>query len=158
MPNCCPPPPTTWITILQALLTPAIGIAAAIVAFLVMRIQQRQHRLALFDRRMKVFDYTMELISTIVTKTQVEIDELMKFIRETRDHKLLFGPEVEKYIDDLYKQGAELNNINFVANNPTPHNPQQVDHDRRTEILHWFVQQQRLAMSVFQKYMGFREP
>jgi len=72
--------------------------------------------------------------------------------------KLFFGPEVEKYLDQIYKKGAELHNINFTHNNPNPNNPRQTDYGRKTEILHWFVEQQKLVTSVFHKYLDFTKP
>jgi len=165
---------TDWLRIagvLQALLTPVVAFATVVLGVVTVRIQRSQaqiaerqaetareqaetnrlqYRLAIFDKRMGVFNATMGLLGAVVGKAKVELDQLFTFIRETRDDVFLFGPEIDQYIDEIYKKGVELNTADFVG--------RQEDIARRTELLKWFVEQTREAKAKFLKYLDFQEP
>ncbi len=133
------------------------GVATVVVAALAVLIQRQlaktnrlQLRLALFKRRMKVFDSTMNFVAAIGREAKVDLNQLFDLIRETREHDLLFGPEVGEYITALYKSGNELRARALVGG--------QEDIERRTELLHWFGEQTRQGTKIFLKYLDFREP
>jgi len=103
------------------------GIATPIIAFWIGRITSRiqqqqvrtqtqqaetqhlQYRFVLMERRMRVFDATMEFIVFVLQKANMEeLEPLFKFNRDTREHHLLFGSEIGAFIDQLYKEGARL--------------------------------------------------
>lgn len=136
------------VKVLSALLTPAIAIVTAYIAWQQHVINRRQHRLALFEKRMIVFNSTMNLIAGVLQKNDVDLDQLFKMIRETRDHELLFGSEIGEYITDVYKKGLALNTINFVHG----------DAGKRFELLKWFSEQSAEATKLFKRCMDFREP
>ena len=142
---------------LQALLTPAIGIATVVVAVIASRIQRqqaetnrRQYRLALFEKRMKVFEATQTLIATIIRDATIDLNQLFQFLRETRDASFLFGPEIVEYMDDLYRRGTELRARELVN--------RQEDIERRTELPDNFARESARAAERFMKYVDFREP
>ncbi len=93
----------------------------------------------------------MELIIGVVRTNKAELNDLYKLIRETREHKLLFGSEIGEYIDQIYHKGVDLELIEATRDNPKPE-----DFAKRTELVEWFVQQSRLAPSLFLKYLDFR--
>ena len=84
--------------VLQALLTPAIGIATVLIGAIAIQIQRQQaatnrlqYRLALFERRMKVFDAKLEFIELVLRKARIETPEpLNNLTRDTREQGLLF--------------------------------------------------------------------
>ena len=80
------------------------------------------------------------------------MNDLYKLIRETREHKLLFGSEIGEYTDQIYNKGVDLELIEATRDNPKPE-----DFAKRTELVEWFVQQSRLAPSLFLKYLDFRQ-
>ena len=136
--------------ILAALLTPVIAIVATYIAYQQYQTNHRQHRLALFEKRMAVFNSTMNLIAFVLRAGRVELDQLFTLIRETRDHELLFGPEIGEFIDEVYRNGVELNTRDVVGG--------QESIARRTELLNWFGGQSAAATKKFLKYLDFREP
>jgi hypothetical protein len=97
------------VRVLAALLTPVIAIVTTYIAFQQFQTNRRQHRLALFEKRMAVFNSTMNLIASVVQAARAELDQLFRLIRETRDHELLFGPEIGEYINEVYRRGLALN-------------------------------------------------
>ncbi len=158
--------------VLQALLTPFIGIATIVLGVVTVVIQRRQAetarrqtdiaqqqaltnalqlRLAIFERRMKICDATMEVIAAVVREAEAELNDLFEFLRKTRDHEFLFGPEVGKYINDLYNKGVDLHTRRAL-------DARERKFDRETELLTWFAEQLKTARQVFLPYIDFRQP
>lgn len=150
----------TWdevATFLQALLTPAIGVATVAIGVIALRIHRQQaitnrlqFRLALFERRMKVFDATMDLIAAVLRDARVDLPRAFQFLRETREHELLFGPDVKEFIEELYHKAVDLHTIDATANPD--------DIPKTTEILNWFAGRSDAARRTFLRYIDFREP
>jgi hypothetical protein len=139
------------VRVLSALLTPTIGVITAYIAVQQYKTNRRQHRLALFEKRMKVFDSTMNFIAAVLRDANVELEQLFRLMRETREHELLFGPEIGQYInDELYKKGLELHTRRAVGG--------QENIERGTALSEWFSGQSRVATAKFLKYIDFREP
>jgi hypothetical protein len=154
--------------IVQALLTPVIAVWIFIISSRIQRQQARtqqqqaqtsllQHRLALMDRRMKIFNSTQEFIGLVMREAKVEkMETLFQLMRETREHHLLFGPEIGEYIQELYKKGARLHAIYKMAG--PEHIIRQEDIPEEFQINDWFTGQPRAAEQKFRKYIDFREP
>jgi late competence protein required for DNA uptake (superfamily II DNA/RNA helicase) len=136
------------VRVLAALLTPVIAIVTSYIAYQQYQTNRRQHRLALFDRRMAVFNSTMNLIAAVLQRAEVDLAQLFALLRETRDHELLFGPEIGEFINEVYKKGLDLNTRAAVAG-------QEV---RRVELVSWFQRQSDVAREKFLKYLDFRRP
>jgi hypothetical protein len=127
-------------------------ITALIVAYIAVAqffINRRQYRLALFERRMVVYNSTMNMIASVLQSTRPTTDQAIQYLRETRDHEFLFGPEVGTFIDKVYKKTIELEAHNAVGFEAAA---------RRTEVLKWFPGQMGEARKVFLRYLNFRKP
>ncbi len=159
-----------WIKvaqIVQGLLTPVIAILIGVITVRIQRQQARtqsqqagthrlQYRLALMDRRMRVFDATQEFIGIVLREARIERgDQLFQFLRDTREHHLLFGAEIGELIDELYKKGARLHAIDAARG------PQKItraeDIPIEAEIVEWFSGQTAVIRNKFLKYLDFRE-
>lgn len=141
------------VRVSNALLTPLIAAVAIYIAYQQYLVNHRQHRLALFEKRMKVFNSTMTMIATIVRATRVELNELFIFLQETREHEFLFGPEIGAYINGVYSKGVELHARDFGTTTG-----RQIDIEKSTELLTWFSGQSAIARNKFLKYVDFRKP
>jgi len=154
--------------ITQSLLTPVIAILIGVITLRIQRqlvnTQQQQaetsrlqHRLALMDRRMKVFAATQELIGIVFREARIEkLEPLFQFARDTREHHMLFGAEIGEYMDELYRKGLRLHTI-YAASGPQ-HVIRQQDIPVDLEIVEWFSRQTLVAKDKFLKYLDFREP
>ena len=148
--------------VLQALLTPVIGIATVVIGVIAIKIQRQhaetnrlQHRLALFERRMKVFDATQEFIVLVIRNSRIDtMKPLFALIRNTREHRMLFGPEIGKYIDELYAKGGRLHVIDAAGGGIIK--PEHIQEE--TEIQLWFSKQAAVAEEKFLKYIDFQKP
>lgn len=161
----------SWVKaaqIAQGFSTPVI---AALVAVITFRIQRRQantqeqqaktqhlqHRLALMDRRMKVFNAVVEFIGGVIKRgSMVSLEPLFTLAVETRESYALFGSEIGEYINELSDKGFNLNTIHAMRSPEGVMRPDDVA--PFTETLKWFAGQTRIAEQKFLKYIDFREP
>ena len=94
-----------WVRLLNALLTPLIAALAIYIAYQQYQINRRQYRLALFEKRMVVFNSIMNLIAAVAGEGKVERQKLFAMMRETRDHELLFGSEIGDFDQNGLQEG-----------------------------------------------------
>ena len=160
-----------WVKIaqiVQAILTPAIAVWIGIISSRIQRQQAKtqqqqatthhlQHRLALMDRRLKIFNVTQEFIALVLQEAKIEgVEPLYKLIRETRECSFLFGAEIGEFIEELYSKGNRLRSIWQMAG--PQHMIRVEDIDEETAINMWFSGQTKIAEQKFLKYIDFREP
>ena len=94
--------------ILSALLGPIIAAIVAYIAVQQYKLAKIKVRIALFDRRNKVFETVMGFLSGIVQKANVTNEELHKLLRESRESYILFKEDISVYINELYKKAIRL--------------------------------------------------
>jgi hypothetical protein len=138
-----------WISVARffsAATAPVVAVVVTYIAIAQFLLNRRQYRLALFEKRMAVFSSTMNMIASVVQSANPSLDECMKFIRDTRDHELLFGPEVGAFIDKVFGKAVLLE----------AHVTQTGAHKK--EIMDWFFKQSGEARKIFLKYLDFRKP
>jgi hypothetical protein len=134
------------VKIFSALLTPVIAIVAVYIAWQQHRTNRNQFRLALLQRRLKVFDAAGELIGIVLTRARVEMADLQKFLWETRESDFLFGSDIRNYLRELYGKAADVHVLG------TPE-----DAHRQGEVLKWFSGQGDQIKRVFGRYMTFKD-
>ncbi len=127
--------------------TPIIAVVATYIALEQYRINRRQYRLALFEKRYSIFNSTATFIAGILQTASVTIPECGQFLRNTRDHEFLFGPEIGAFINEVYKQGVALHT--YVSTNNGP---------KQVESEEWFSGQIENARALFKRYIDFRKP
>ena|SRR6266446_10572253 len=88
--------------------TPIIGIIATYIACAQYAINRRQYCLALFEKRLAVFNRVMSMMTSVLEMTEPKLAENIRFIRDTRDHELLFGKEIGALINEIYKKANAL--------------------------------------------------
>lgn len=135
---------------LSAILTPLIGGIVAYIAWQQFTVNRRQHRLALFEKRLAIYNFTMKMLATAMRSADPTHEEGFQFMRDTRDHEFLFGPEVTKFLNDIYSKAVKLH-AHQAENNPETAL-------QRTELMTWFEGQMGEARKVFLPYLDFRKP
>jgi predicted membrane protein len=160
-----------WVKVAQiasALLTPVIAVWIFIISSRIQRQQAKtqqqqartnhlQYRLALMERRMKVFNSTVEFIALVLQQARIEtLAPLLKLSWDTREHHLLFGAEIGEYISELYTKGLRLHTIHEMSGQRQIIRPDDVGVS--AEVVEWFSGQIRVAEQKFLKYLDFREP
>lgn len=93
---------------LSAALTPVIAIVAVYVAYQQWRTNKTRLTLELYDRRLAVFKAVKALYGEMATLGKATYAMVLKFRSDTAEAEFLFGNEIEKHLDDLYKKGIRL--------------------------------------------------
>lgn len=140
---------TGLVSLFSALLTPVIGAIALDIAYQQHITNKRQLRLALFERRLKVFDSTGELIGTVLSRGRVGNDDLIKFLRETKETEFLFGADIAAYLHELYGKASDVYSLEGATD--------EVPRKQRVATLLWFSGQMQEAKTKFGRYMAFPE-
>ena len=136
-------------TVLSGFLTLVIAGIAVYIAWQQHKTNRNQFRLALLERRLKVFNSTGELIGIAISRGKVENDDLMKFLFETRENEFLFGPDITAYLHELYSKASDVYSLEDAAD--------EEQRRQRKEVLKWFSGQGDEAKKKFGVYMAFRE-
>jgi hypothetical protein len=101
----------------------ALSVAAAI------WIYSRQLKLELFERRIAVYDATLELLAYVSGSGRPpERQRSNDFLRKTRNAEFLFEDDVTSILEDLYKKVEEYRSRHTVWDALPPGHP---DKDRR---------------------------
>lgn len=137
------------VRVLSASLVPLIGIVTTYIAWQQHKTNKNQFRLALFDRRLKVFDSTGELTAIVLRQGRVGADDLVKFLRETSESEFLFGSDIAAYLHELYEKASVVHALEDAVDAES--------RQKMREVLVWFSGQGDAMKTKFGKYMAFRE-
>jgi hypothetical protein len=130
-------------------MVPLIGVVTAYIAWQQHKTNKNQFRLALFERRLKVFNASAQLIVTVLRRARVETDDLVKFQQETRESDFLFGPDIASYLDFLYRKAVDVGGSEDAIDEETK--------NQRLAARKWFTGRTDELKEKFGKYMAFRE-
>ena len=84
------------------------GLAAFLVAWYQWLLARKKLRLALFERRSKVYDTTIHFVCQLVTSGEVDDSRLFQFNCATSDVESLFDQGVVEYISKIRKRAADM--------------------------------------------------
>ena len=89
------------------------GIAAAVLGLLVYGLTRNTDRWNKFDRRLAIFQATRSYLARVVLHGTTPSDTAtFEWWQEVTGYEFLFGADVQKLIDDTWKDGSNLDRIN----------------------------------------------
>ena len=91
-----------------ALLTPVIGVVTTIILVNQHRLEKRELRLQLFEKRYAVYLAAMEYITTTMREGKSTTAAQVSFLRDSRDRVFLFDKRIHQFLDDVWKQSVDL--------------------------------------------------
>ncbi len=91
-----------WIQVLQALLTPAIAIAVAVIGFLQWRTAHQKVILDLFNRRMAVYEKLGRSMRMMNISAKISDDSDRLFLEAQAEATFVFGRDVQEYFRELW--------------------------------------------------------
>lgn len=98
----------TWIPILQALLTPTIGVIAAYVAWQQYRLAKQKHDIEIFNRRMQVYKVTMVFFVKSEKTYSINEDDYYEWLSDVADAEFLFGKEILDFLSDIENTAGSI--------------------------------------------------
>jgi hypothetical protein len=144
------------VEVFSALLAPVTAIVVVYIAYQQYRLSKLNTRRELYDRRLKVFRSTMQFISSVVMAAAVDVQRQQRFLYETAEADFLFGPEVRKYIHEVYRKGNEfrLAEHKMSGSRAADNQAAQKAADDWERLTNWFAEQFDEARSLFKKYLS----
>jgi len=112
-------------------------------------ISRHQYRLALFERRMVVYNSAMNFMESVLKSTKPSFEQIFQYLSETQDHGFLFGPEVGTFVIEVYKKAVQLNEHNEMGSQAAR---------QKADVVNWFNAQMGEARKVFLRYLDFTKP
>ena len=138
-----------WVAqVISGITTPVIAGLAVVIALGQYRVNRLQHRLALFEKRMAIFNGTKILITAVFSSGECTLTNLHEFAASTRDSIFLFGPEIVKYLDVMYHKAVALSTKAKAPGEEALH----------TAVVGWFNDQFTVVETTFAPYLDFRNP
>ena len=146
------------IEILQALLTPVIALTTTYIAWQQWRTNRQKLNLEKYDRRLHVYSEVMKIFQITIRDARASPDDLLRFRTSVSEADFLFGSEIPKYIDEIYKRGINLWHWSRKYKDLTQETPDGYDHQRVVDEMHkeleWFSEQFEPAKKKFKKYLN----
>jgi hypothetical protein len=71
---------------------------------------KEEHRYGhdLYERRLAIYKAVIIFLSRAIREGELTLEMIARFYDETAECDFLFGPEIRKWIDELYSTGLEL--------------------------------------------------
>lgn len=95
------------IELLSALLTPVIAVTTTYIAVQQWRLEREKWRLAVYDKRFETYRTVVEFISLMCSAGDCTEEERIKFLQTGSRNYFLFEPDIQTYIDEIYKQSVK---------------------------------------------------
>jgi len=137
-----------------AFVTLVVGLIAIGISYKQYKTAKAKLKLDLFEKRYSVFESAWRFLSesTNVNNTAPFAPD---FTNMTPQAGFLFGPEVEKYLKDIWEKRAQLKAI-FVEQSSRSLTNEEIS--RKNELLNWFFEQASgEAKRVFSPWLEFSE-
>lgn len=139
------------IEISKGLLTPVIAIITTYIAWQQWKTNQQKLNLDLYERRLKIYEELIKILSIILRDADVSLEDLLKFRTSVSEADFLFGEDIPSYIDEIYKRGVNLRRYNKECRSDTPERKEY--NDKKHKELLWFIKQFEPAKEKFKMYL-----
>jgi hypothetical protein len=140
----------------------AAAFSSAVAAVASMFIALRQYKLSLLmgrervlDKRLDIYEAVKDFLTYTLSVDSVSDDSLQQLLRRTRWAYFLFGPEIQKYVHELYDQGRKWNAIDSRLKNQ-PVGKEREESLNQKDELRSYLEQQRLS-ELDQKFMKYMD-
>jgi hypothetical protein len=145
------------VELLKALLTPAIALLAAYIAWQQWQTNRTKLALDLYDRRVHIYEQVKRILSMVMRDARVSYEDLLAFRANTAQADFLFGPEIPKYIDEIYQRAVKLEYWTKEYRDYTQEKPAGYDHEKvvagKHAELEWLSGQFEPALKKFRPYL-----
>ncbi len=149
------------IQVLQALLTPTIAVITVFIAWQQWKTNELKLRLERYDRRLRVYQEVVKLLSEACGDGKALWDPLMKFRAATAEADFLFGPEIRQYLDEIFSRALKLRAASIEYRDYTQTPPPGYDHQKvvkeTSEQTTWLYEQFQVAKEKFKKYLDINK-
>jgi len=142
------------LQIVAGLLTPLIAIVALYIAVQQHNVQRDKLRFDLYEKRLAVFNATMNLLASVETHAVADAGAIYRFIADTANVRFLFGVEMEKYLESVGSAVRQRRKLHLrVVKEQKEGKTDTVNQEY--EALERLLGETERAKERFQPYLGF---
>jgi len=142
-----------YVKFSSAALTPILALLTAYIAFRQWRTNHLKLRHELYERRLSVYVAVMEFLAYVMQRASLNDEELRNFLKKTRESYFLFGKDIGKYLDELYKKAVDLQALSSELESLPVGEERSRKVLEKGEISKWFSRQFDVTRTKFSKYM-----
>jgi hypothetical protein len=81
----------------------------------VVKLQKDTERRDLYKRRIKVYEKTMAFLGLFAQEMSLQLEEIIAFLRNTRQAEFLFDADVTTLLDEIYAKAHKHRSLSQVA-------------------------------------------
>ena len=140
------------IDMLTSFTVPVTGAGALYVAWQQYKINLWKMRADHYERRHKIYDAAMQLITTATYRGTVAPDHIVRFRRETADAAFHFQSDITTYIERLCHEAVKLQRADQDCRNSDYDRPRLVA--ERRQSFDWLSDQFTIAMAKFKPHLN----
>jgi hypothetical protein len=136
------------MAVLASLLTPMIAVITTYIAYQQYRTNKLKVRLDLFERRIEVYNI---IRAFLVDVCEAKPQDLVNFLRRTRDAHFLFGSRAAQYVTKVYKQANTLQTCQMLLESRRADDEafREKQAKRQEQLILWFSEQEPHINKVF---------
>ena len=144
------------LRMISYLAMPFVAGGAAIIAW--QQAKTNRHKLLLdgYDRRIQVYNQVKELLGSITRRGTATEQEIFKFAIAISEAEFLFGPEIVKYLNEIYSHAVDLARWSSEYRDYSQTQPPNYNHAEVVKNMHaekdWLMRQYEPARQAFKKY------
>jgi len=147
--------------VINLILAAAIGSTTVYIAYQQYNINRARLNYEAYDRRLKIYQSARELFNVVGQHGTVRYEDMRTFYSDTQEADFLIGTECREYINQLYKEGiklAQLNKEMYLENGqPNPRLPSGEERnaiaDAHDQLLTWFINEEEKLKIRFSPYL-----
>lgn len=144
------------LNVLSGSLTPLIALIAVYIAYQQYLINRKKVNLDLFEKRIKVFNETKQVLFKIERDDKIDIIVLRDYIFSVNDSKFLFGKEISDYIEEIKTRAIDFNHSSDGLEYLSVGSNERIEKvGQRTEMRKWFSNEYNTVEVRFLKYIDF---
>lgn len=139
-----------------AALAPITAVATIYIAFRQYHLERLKERRELYEKRLAIFNSTMQLLSHIFRYSVADDGTLYKFVADTIESEFLLGKDIRDYLWNLYLKGIELQELReklYESNLPDGEERTRVAR-AKADLLVWYGNQFEVAREKFAKHLS----
>lgn len=147
-------------------LTPLlIAIIALYISYNQYKVNRDKLRLDLFEKRFSVFSGTRILLTVVLQKGDLSLEDLFGYRASIAERSFLFDKDIEEYLKEIDKRALKLLTTNKMLRNDNADRKELSDADKKKrsdacDIIHeeltWLTDQLPLLNEKFSPYMKFK--
>ncbi len=145
------------IELISSALTPIIAVTVAYIAYKQYKIDKDNLRLALYEKRFKVYQSVKEILAEASINPPVNIEAFSKFLTNIDESEFLFDNEISEYLENIHMKVIHLNNLEKkLKESHLPVGDERTKFVNEEEkLIEWFQTQFKIAKELFSKYLSF---